>query len=403
MRANRSRPRMLAHPKVCQVLMASVVVLGSTGSVGRNCLDVIRSLGGRLSVLGLSAHRSWQQLRQQAETFHPRWVTLTDEDCAAQLGPVIANGRTQVLRGSEGVEQMASAPETDVVLTAIVGAAGLRGTWAALEAGKTVAVANKETLVLAGPLVMDLARRRGAQLIPVDSEHSALFQVLQAGRRDEVRRVLLTASGGPFRTLPAREMENVTLAQALEHPTWQMGPKITVDSATMMNKALEVIEARWLFDLKPEQIEVVVHPESVVHSMVEFEDGSVIAQLSPPDMRLPIQYALTYPDRVSGPVQRMDFTQRHAWHFEPPDFEKFPALELGYEAARRGGTAGAVLNAANEAAVERFMQQQIGLADIPRACRAALENHNFDASPTLEDLLASDRWARKEVSRWTCS
>jgi 1-deoxy-D-xylulose-5-phosphate reductoisomerase len=366
-------------------------------------LDVIQALGDRLSVLGLSAHRQWQQLCQQAETFHPRWVTLTDDDCAPELGPFIAGGTTRVLRGSEGVEAMASSPDTDVVLTAIVGAAGLRGTWAALESGKTVAVANKETLVLAGPLVMDLARRRGARLIPVDSEHSALFQALQAGRRSEVRRVVLTASGGPFRRLPASELERVTVAQALAHPTWQMGPKITIDSATMMNKALEVIEARWLFDLKPEQIEVVVHPESIVHSMVEFTDGSVVAQASPPDMRLPIQYALTYPDRVSGPARRMDFTQTYQWNFEPPDFEKFPALELGYEAARRGGTAGAVLNAANEAAVERFMNEQIGFADIPRACRAVLENHDFEASPTLEGLLASDRWARKEVRRWTRS
>jgi 1-deoxy-D-xylulose-5-phosphate reductoisomerase len=306
-----------------------------------------------------------------------------------------------VLSGTDGVERMVQAPETDRVLSAIVGAAGLRGTWAALEAGKLVALANKETLVVAGPLVMDLARRRDAPVLPVDSEHSAIFQCLRAGAPREVRRVVLTSSGGPFRGKSRRELQGVTPDEALRHPTWKMGPKISIDSATLMNKALEVIEARWLFDLRPDQIEVVVHPESVVHSMVEFVDGSVVAQLSPPDMRLPIQYALTYPDRVAGPCPRLDLSQRFALTFEPPDRETFPCLELGFEVMRRGGTAGAALNAANEAAVARFLDGEIGFLDIPRACRAALDHHSFDPRPSLDDLWKVDAWARQEVARWS--
>jgi 1-deoxy-D-xylulose-5-phosphate reductoisomerase len=285
-------------------------------------------------------------------------------------------------------------------LSSIVGAVGLRGTWAALEAGKTVALANKETLVVAGPLVMDLARSKGARILPVDSEHSAIFQALKSGDRRQVRRVILTSSGGPFRGWSIRELLHVTPEEALKHPTWQMGPKITIDSATLMNKALEVIEARWLFDLEPEQVEVVIHPESVVHSMVEFVDGSVIAQISPPDMRLPIQYALTYPDRAPGASERLDLSRSFCLHFEPPDRGTFPSLNLGFEVMERGGTAGAALNAANEAAVARFLKGEIGFLDIPRACRAALDHHTFDSRPTLQTLWTVDAWARREVERW---
>jgi 1-deoxy-D-xylulose-5-phosphate reductoisomerase len=295
---------------------------------------------------------------------------------------------------------MVADPSTDRVLTAIVGAAGLEGTWAALEAGKTVALANKETLVVAGPLVMDLARRRNATILPVDSEHSAIFQALACGGPKEVRRVILTSSGGPFRGKTAKELAAVTPEQALRHPTWKMGPKISIDSATLMNKALEVIEARWLFGLEPDQIEVVVHPESVVHSMVEFVDGSVLAQLSPPDMRLPIQLALTYPDRVPGPCPLLDLTRAMSLHFEPPDRDTFPSLDLGFEVMKRAGTAGAALNAANEAAVGRFLAGEIGFLDIPRACRSALDHHPFDPRPTLDALWRVDAWARQEVGRW---
>jgi 1-deoxy-D-xylulose-5-phosphate reductoisomerase len=377
-----------------------VALLGSTGSIGTSCLDVIASLPNRLEVLGISAHSRHEELFSQAARHAPRWVVLTDP---ALKGKVDARGlgQTQLLFGEEGVARMVSDAEVDVVVTAVVGAAGLTGTWAALEAGKTVAVANKETLVMAGPLVMELARRRNALVLPVDSEHSAIFQAMQGGQRAEVTRVVLTASGGPFRGRSRASLKNVSVDEALQHPTWRMGKKITVDSATLMNKALEVIEARWLFGLEPERIEVIIHPESVIHSFVEFADGSVLAQLSPPDMRLPIQYALTYPERVAGPARRLNWRELGAWHFEQPDHETFPALQLGYEVARRGGTCGAVLNAANEAAVGRFLAGELAFLDIPRVCRAVLENHNYSARPNLADLREADRWARQEVARWT--
>jgi 1-deoxy-D-xylulose-5-phosphate reductoisomerase len=290
--------------------------------------------------------------------------------------------------------------EIDVVIAAVVGSAGLQGTWAALEAGKTVALANKETLVMAGPLVMRLAAERGGQILPIDSEHSAVLQLLAAGQRSDLRRIILTASGGPFRSFSRERMEKVTVADALAHPTWQMGPKITVDSATMMNKALEIIEARWLFDLRPEQIDVVIHPQSIVHSMVEYADGSVLAQLSPPDMKLPIQWALTWPRRLESPARKLDLLQPMRLDFEPPDEERFPALRLGKEVALSGGTAGAVLNAANEAAVSGFLEGKLAFTQIVPACRAVLEQHPFDPAPTLEELLRLDGWARQEVSRW---
>ena len=378
-----------------------VVVLGSTGSVGRSALSVIDHEGGqRLRAWGLGARSSWKMLVDQARQHRPRYIALADLDAAASMNGELTGTGVEVLKGPEGLARMAGAPEVDRVLSAIVGAAGLLGTWTAVEAGKVVALANKETLVVAGPLVMDLARRRGATILPVDSEHSAIFQCLKAGTAKEVRRVILTSSGGPFRGKTAKEIENVTAEEALKHPTWRMGPKISIDSATLMNKALEVIEARWLFDLKPEQIEVVVHPESVVHSMVEFVDGSVIAQLSPPDMRLPVQLALTYPDRVPGPCPMLDLTKAQTLTFEPPDRETFPALELGFEVMRRGGTAGAALNAANEAAVARFLAGEIRFPDISRACRAALDHHTFDPAPSLDDLWKVDAWARREVALW---
>ncbi len=379
----------------------NVVILGSTGSIGQSALSVLEhDAGQRLRAFGLSAHSRWQSFLDQVKAHRPRFAVLTDPESLAQVDGQLRGTGTELLGGLDGVVKMVQAPETDRVLTAIVGAAGLEGTWAALEAGKTIALANKETLVVAGPLIVDLARRTGSRLLPVDSEHSAIFQALQAGASKEVRRVILTSSGGPFRGRNRRELAEVTPAQALKHPTWNMGPKISIDSATLMNKALEVIEARWLFDLRPEQIEVVVHPESVVHSMVEFVDGSVVAQLSPPDMRLPIQYALTYPERVEGPCPKLDLTQAFDLHFEPPDRETFPGLELGFEVMRRGGTAGAALNAANETAVARFLEGSIGFLDIPRACRSALDHHSFDPRPTLSDLKQVDAKARQEVARW---
>jgi len=381
--------------------LTRVVILGSTGSIGRSTLSVIEHDGGkRLRAWGLSAHTSGTSLVEQARAFRPRFVTVTDPELTELVRRALRGSDVEVLEGLEGIVRMVQDPATDRVLSAIVGAAGLEGTWAALEAGKTVALANKETLVVAGPLVMELARSRGACLLPVDSEHSAIFQALQAGAHKDVRRVILTSSGGPFRGKSRRELRDVTADEALKHPTWQMGPKITIDSATLMNKALEVIEARWLFGLEPDQIEVVIHPQSVVHSMVEFVDGSVVAQLSPPDMRLPIQYALTYPDRHPCPGPRFDLTRPSTLNFEPPDRETFPCLDLGFEVMRRGGTAGAALNAANEAAVTRFLGGEIGFLDIPRACRAALDSHTFDSHPSLDQLWKVDALARLEVQCW---
>jgi 1-deoxy-D-xylulose-5-phosphate reductoisomerase len=378
-----------------------LVVLGSTGSIGTNCLDVVEHLRDRFEILGLSAHSSWDVLHEQARKHRPRWVALTDPAAAERLDRDDLPPGCQLIHGAEAVAEMVRDPDVDLVVSAIVGAAGLLGTWAALEGGKTVAVANKETLVLAGSLVTELAARRGGRLLPVDSEHSAIFQALQGSPPDAVERIVLTGSGGPFRGRSRAELADVTVEAALRHPTWRMGPKITVDSATLMNKALEVIEARWLFGLPPERIDVIIHPESVIHSFVEFKDGSVLAQLSPPDMRLPIQYALTYPERVAGPARRLNWRELSTWHFEQPDYETFPALQLGYEVARRGGTCGAVLNAANEAAVERFLKDDLDFLDIPRACRAALDHHNYNPTPTLAELSACDRWARQEISRWT--
>jgi 1-deoxy-D-xylulose-5-phosphate reductoisomerase len=378
----------------------NVAVLGATGSIGQSTLTVIGSQSERLAAVGLSAHNRLDQLAELARRWRPRWIVASDARRAEEFGWPPLPGGTELLTGPEGLETLAEQPEVDVVLAAIVGSAGLRASWAALSAGKTLALANKETLVVAGPLVMELAAQRGGQVLPVDSEHSGVFQCLQGGRRDQLRRVILTASGGPFLHHTAAQLESVTAEQALDHPTWDMGPKISVDSATMMNKALEIIEARWLFQVSPEQIEVVVHPQSTVHSMVEFTDGAVLAQVGPPDMRLPIQYALSYPERWEGPAERLDLSRRWRLEFEPPDLERFPALSLGYDVARAGGTAGAVLNAANEAAVEQFLDGLLKFTEIVPACRDVLEHHTFDPSPSLQQLLDVDAWAREEVSRW---
>ena len=377
-----------------------IVVLGSTGSIGTSCLKVIDNLPDRLEAFGLSAHSRWQDLLQQVHRYKPRYVCATDAHAAHELSRQKLPAGTRLLDGEDSIGDMVSDPDVDVVLTAIVGSAGLTGTWLALQAGKTVAVANKETLVKAGPLVMELAAEKNARILPVDSEHSAIFQAMQAGTPREIERIVLTASGGPFRGRKRSDLVNITPEQALKHPTWTMGRKITIDSATLMNKALEIIEARWLFDLRPEQIQVIIHPESIIHSFVEFTDGSILAQLSPPDMCLPIQYALTYPERVKGPAKRLCWEELRTLNFQQPDLETFPALQLGYEVAKRGGTCGAVLNAANEAAVGAFLEGELSFLDIPRVCREVLDHHHFSERPTLSELNALDRWSRQEVLRW---
>ncbi len=378
-----------------------VAILGATGSVGTSTLEVARHLGERVRVEGMSAHRNLRELVELAREFRPAWIAATDDEAAERFRWPALPG-TEVLRGeSELVLRLADDASLTTVVAAMVGIAGLRSTLAALRAGKIVALANKETLVAAGPLVMEAARESGAVILPVDSEHNAIFQCLAACQGPkEVSRVILTASGGPFRDLPREAMNGVTPEQALAHPNWEMGQKISVDSATMMNKALEIVEARWLFDLSPDQIEVVVHPQSIVHSMVEFQDGCVIAQLSPPDMRLPIQHALLYPYRVPGPAERMDFARPFRLEFHPPDIGRFPALGLGYQVARRGGTAGSVLNAANEVAVHAFLENRIGFNDIVRVVGEVLAQHPFLAEPTIEEVIASDHRAREETGNW---
>jgi 1-deoxy-D-xylulose-5-phosphate reductoisomerase len=378
-----------------------VALLGSTGSIGTSTLDVARHLPDRVKIVGLAANSKWEQLADQCRAFKPRIAVVCDPQVYKRADRAFFPKETELLCGDDGVRRLVTDAEVDVVVSAVVGAAGLTGTWAALDAGKPVALANKETLVVGGPLVTELAAKRGAQLLPVDSEHSAIFQALTGHTAADVSRVVLTASGGPFRGKRRADLEGVTPEQALKHPTWQMGPKITIDSATLMNKALEVIEARWLFDLKAEQIDVIVHPESVVHSFVEFADGSVLAQLSPPDMRLPIQLALLHPARVSGPAKKLDWRALSALHFEQADRDTFAALDLGFEVARTGGTCGAVLNAANEAAVGRFLARDLAFLDIARCCRDVLDSHDYESRPGLERLIALDGWARQEVGRWT--
>ena len=376
-----------------------IAILGSTGSIGTNALDVIDHLGEPYRAVALSAHRQTGKLLEQARQFRPACVAVTQEQPEQGLvGELRATG-TEVYVGPGAMEQVVARDDVDLVLAAVVGAAGLPAVLAAVRAGKTIALANKESLVVAGSLLVPEARRRGVPILPVDSEHSAIFQAMQCGRLEEVRRVILTASGGPFRDAPADVIENATLEDALRHPTWRMGAKVTIDSATMFNKALEFLEACWLFDLPPEKVDVVIHPESVVHSMVEFVDGSVVAQLSPPDMRTPIQYALTYPERRSGPARRLDIGKAFSLNFQPPDPVRFPALRLARDVARMGGTAGAVLNAANEAAVSAFTAGEVPFGEISRLVELTIDRHRvgLQQNPSLSDLLGADRWARETV------
>jgi len=381
---------------------STIAVLGSTGSIGTRCLDVVRQHSDRLRIVGMAAHRSVERLCRQVTEFRPAWAVLGCSSAEVPAPSAAGSGLngTAWHRGLESLEGLIRAPEITTIVCAMVGAAGLPATWAAVDSGKRVALANKESLVIAGPLIMKRAAETGAQVIPVDSEHSAIFQCLQSGRRDHVERLVLTASGGPFRGQTRSQLKDVTPELALRHPTWQMGPKITIDSATMMNKALEIIEARWLFGLPAERLSVVIHPQSVIHSLVEFHDGSVVAQMSPPDMRLPIQYALLYPDRLPSPSRRTDWGRPQSLELLPPDYETFPALQLGFEAASSGGTCGAVLNAANEVAVERFLAGSLAFTMITDCVRDILHHHQFDALPTLPQLLAADRRAREEALRW---
>jgi len=375
-----------------------IVILGSTGSIGTNTLEVVAHLSGEFEVVGLAAGARWRDLAAQAKFWKPQRVAIADSQGAASLKNALGASVT-VLDGDDAMTQLVESTECDVVVVAIVGVAGLPATLRAVQLGKRVAIANKEALVVAGSVIMPLAQKTGATIIPIDSEHSAVYQALQAGRKQDVARIVLTASGGPFRTWSRERMAAATPAEALDHPTWDMGPKITIDSATMMNKALEIIEARWLFDLCHEQIDVVIHPESVIHSIVEFHDGSMVAQMGTPDMRTPIQYALTYPRRVDCPSERLCLSTLGNLTFEAPDHDRFPSLRLGHYVAQRGATYGAVLNAANEEANALYRDQRIGFADIVAMTRDVIERHNPVSEPKLDDLITADRWARAAVTR----
>ncbi len=374
-----------------------IVILGSTGSIGRNALEVLRTLRDEFDVVGLAAGSRWSELADQVREWRPTHVAIGHEEFESPLRQAV-NGCATVFSGPQGLVELVEQSGCDVVLSAIVGISGLPATIRAVELGKRVAIANKETLVAAGSWITQLARRSGSTLIPVDSEHSAIFQALHLGLHDELHRVYLTSSGGPLRTWPIEKICTASLEDVLNHPVWDMGPKITIDSATMMNKALEIVEAHWLFGIPPDRIEVLIHPEAVVHSLVEFCDGCLIAQLGSPDMRIPIQYALTYPRRMARSGASLDLRKVQSFHFEAPDLRRFPAIELGFEVLRRGGVAGAVLNAANEAAVEAYRSGRIQFGEIYDRAASALSECPRVEVPTLDDLVEADRWARSEVT-----
>lgn len=372
-----------------------IAILGSTGSIGRSALRVIEALGPEYHIVGLSAHKNVELLAEQVRRYRPAYVAVTGGPHVDRFRALVNDQDLTILSGHNGLVDLAQCDGVDTVLTAVVGAAGLPSALAAAKAGKRLAIANKEPLVVAGELLTQTAKEHGSTLLPVDSEHSAVFQAMQSGSTREVDRILLTGSGGPFRGATREALANVTKEQALSHPTWSMGPKITIDSATLMNKALEVIEAQWLFGVPVDKIEVLIHPESIVHSLVEFVDGSVIAQLGEPDMCLPIQYALTYPQRVPGVSKRLRLEEIGRLRFERPDLQTFRTLPLAYEVARAGGTAPAVFNAANEAAVEEFLAGRIRFLQIMDLVEDCLNRHSVRHTKTLEDLLEADAWARR--------
>ena len=377
--------------------MKYIAILGSTGSIGKNALSVVDTHPDEFKVVGLAANRDVETLEQQVRQYAPKLVALNEPTAASQLRERIRdlNG-TQVLTGTEGLQAVATMSQASQVLDGMGGSTGLLPTLAAIDAGKDIAFVNKEVMVMAGALVNTAVQTNGVNLIPIDGEMSAIFQCLEGARerQAEIHRLLITASGGPFRTLPKEKLQSVTPKQALRHPNWKMGQKITVDSATMMNKGLEVIEAKWLFNIELSKIDIVVHPESIIHSMVEWTDGSTIAQLGPTDMRIMIQYALTYPRRLSTPVPRLDLREIRALHFEPVDFEKFPCLSLAYNAAEVGGTLPVVLSSADEVVVEAFLNACIGFMDIPAILARVMDKHTVITDPTLSDILEVDQWAK---------
>ena len=383
--------------------MKSISLLGSTGSIGVNTLNLIRKFPDQFTVLGLAAGRNVELLARQVREFSPRWVSVSREEDATRLRSLLQGREVEILSGTEGAKAVATCPGGDVVVAAIVGAAGLVPTLAAVKAGREVALANKEALVMAGELFVSEAKEHGARLLPVDSEHSAVFQCLQGQRKEDVERIILTASGGPFLHRSLASLERVSVAEALKHPNWKMGPKITIDSATMMNKGLEVVEARWLFDMNPAKIEVIIHPQSIVHSMVRYQDGTFIAQMGIPDMQIPIAYALSCPIRLKLDLPPLELSRPEGLTFLPVEHERYPALGLAYEALEAGGTMPAVLNAANEVAVQAFLEDRIGFRDIHRVIQRTTEAHRRTQPREIADILEADRWAREQASTYVVS
>ena len=373
-------------------MVEKISIIGSTGSIGVQTLEVAKNLN--IKVYGLAAGNNINLLEEQIRKFNPRVVSVKDEEYAIKLAKKIHDINIDVLWGDEGINTVASLDAIDTVVTSIVGNAGLLPTLNAIKKGKRIALANKETLVSAGSIVMEEARKNNAEIIPVDSEHSAIFQCMK-GNNQFVDKIYLTASGGPFRGKKAEELKNVTVDQALNHPNWNMGNKVTIDSATLMNKGLEVIEAKWLFNIETDKIDVLVHPQSIIHSMVQFIDGSVIAQMGTANMRIPIQYALTYPDRVKNNFPKLNFAKNNSLEFEKPDYSSFPCLKLAFEAIEKGGTMPAVLNASNEVLVASFIKGEIGFIDIPRIIYEVMSLHNIKTNPEISDIIDIDKWARK--------
>ena len=380
--------------------MKKIAILGSTGSIGTQTLDVVRA-NGDIEVLGISAGRNVKMLEEQAREFHPKLIAVWDENAAKDLAVRLQDIDVKIVSGMDGLLELARMPETDILVTAVVGMIGIRPTMEGIKAGKDIALANKETLVTAGHLIIPMAKEYGVQILPVDSEHSAIFQALHGEKREQVEKLLITASGGPFRGRKRDELKNVTLADTLKHPNWVMGQKITVDSATLVNKGLEVMAAKWLFDVDLDHIQVVVQPKSIIHSMVEFKDGAVMAQLGTPDMRLPIQYALYYPERRYLEGERLDFHKLKEITFEDPDMETFLGLPMAMDAARAGGSMPTVFNAANELAVKKFLQEKIGFLDIYEIIGQSMDRHQVIANPDLDEILAVEAETYKWIeSRW---
>ena len=380
--------------------MKKIAILGSTGSIGTQTLEIVRN-NGDLEVTALAAGNNIDLLERQIREFRPKLAAVWKEERAAELKSRVRDMDIEIVSGMDGLLSVAAVPESEILVTAIVGMIGILPTIEAIKAGKDIALANKETLVTAGHIIMPLAKERGVSILPVDSEHSAIFQSLQGGQRKALHKILLTASGGPFRGKKREELKNIQVEDALKHPNWEMGRKITIDSSTMVNKGLEVIEAKWLFGVTVDQIQVVVQPQSIIHSMVEYEDGAVIAQLGTPDMKLPIQYALYYPERRYLPGGRLDFAALQQITFEKPDMDTFYGLKLAYEAGRRGGSLPTVLNAANERAVAMFLDRKIGYLQIPEIIQACMENHKNIENPTVEEILKTEQETYQFIkNRW---